>query len=30
MHADGINAQFAEYREKFGFGFGIRPELLAG
>ena len=29
MDAAGINAQFAAYREKFGFGFGIRPELLA-
>ena len=29
MHADGINAQFAAYRDKFGFGFGVRPELLA-
>jgi hypothetical protein len=28
MDADDINAQFAAYREKFGFGFGIRPELL--
>ena len=29
MDADTINAQFADYREKFGFGFGIRPELAA-
>lgn len=29
MDAETINAQFANYREKFGFGFGIRPELLA-
>jgi hypothetical protein len=27
MDADEINARFATYRERFGFGFGIRPEL---
>ena len=27
--ADSINAQFAAYTEKFGFGFGIRPEVAA-
>jgi hypothetical protein len=27
MEADAINRQFAGYLERFGFGFGIRPEL---
>jgi len=27
MNAQQINQQFAAYTEKFGFGFGIRPEL---
>ncbi len=27
MNADEINERFAAYRERFGFGFGIRPEL---
>jgi hypothetical protein len=27
MNADEINAQFAGYLERFGFGFGIRPAL---
>lgn len=27
MKADEINAEFAHYLERFGFGFGIRPEL---
>ncbi|MCB2076745.1 MAG: sulfotransferase [Novosphingobium sp.] len=27
--ADSINAQFAAYTEKFGFGFGIRPAVAA-
>lgn len=29
MNADEINERFAAYRERFGFGFGIRPELTA-
>jgi hypothetical protein len=29
MNADEINAEFAHYLERFGFGFGIRPELAA-
>lgn len=29
MDADAINADFADYREKFGFGFGIRPALVS-
>jgi len=29
MDADTINADFAEYLDKFGFGFGIRPELVS-
>ncbi len=29
MNATDINAQFASYIERFGFGFGIRPELAA-
>jgi hypothetical protein len=27
MNAEQINEQFAAYTEKFGFGFGIRPEM---
>jgi hypothetical protein len=27
MDGDEVNARFAAYRERFGFGFGIRPEL---
>jgi hypothetical protein len=27
MNGDQINAKFAAYTERFGFGFGIRPEL---
>lgn len=27
MNAEEINERFAAYRDKFGFGFGIRPEL---
>lgn len=27
MDADEINERFAAYRQRFGFGFGIRPEL---
>jgi hypothetical protein len=27
LDADDINRQFARYRERFGFGFGIRPPL---
>jgi len=27
MNAEEINEQFGAYREKFGFGFGVRPEL---
>jgi hypothetical protein len=27
MDADEINERFSAYRERFGFGFGIRPEL---
>jgi len=27
MNSDQINEQFAAYTDKFGFGFGIRPEL---
>ena len=29
MDAGAINADFADYREKFGFGFGIRPALVS-
>lgn len=28
LDADTINKQFAAYREKFGFGFGIRPQSI--
>jgi hypothetical protein len=27
LEADAINRQFADYRERFGFGFGVRPPL---
>jgi len=30
LQEDGINAQFAEYRERFGFGYGIVPAASAG
>lgn len=30
MNAGEVNAQFAGYVDRFGFGFGIRPELTAG
>lgn len=29
MDADEINTRFAKYLDRFGFGFGIRPELTA-
>lgn len=29
MSPDEVNAQFAPYTERFGFGFGIRPEVAA-
>lgn len=29
MDAESVNARFAAYRKKFGFGFGIRPELAS-
>ncbi|MEJ5978836.1 sulfotransferase [Novosphingobium sp. PS1R-30] len=30
MDGEEINTRFAAYRDRFGFGFGVRPELMSG